>query len=63
MGLHFNILTDDETMLNYLALYLAIKGYTPKGSNKKVYPNAKEALSMLGIPTTNDPLNEDIRWD
>ena len=50
-------------MLNYLALYLAIKGYTPKGSNKKVYPSSKEALSMLGIPTTNDPLNEDIRWD
>ena len=62
MSLHFNPITDDVSMMNYMALYLSIKGYVPKGKTKRVYPSAKDALLLLNIPTTDDKTGEDIRW-
>lgn len=63
MSLHHNPLRDDVNMENYMALYLAIKGYIPKGKTKRKYPSAKEALSLLNILTTDDKTGEDKRWN
>ena len=61
MCFNHNPLTDEVGFENYMALYLAIKGYVPKGSNKRVYPTAKSALRLLGILTTDDRQGDDIR--
>ena len=63
MSLHFNPLNDDVSMLNYMALYLSIKGYVPKGTNKRKYPSAKDALRMLDVKNTKKKNGEDIRWN
>lgn len=51
MSVNHNPLTDEVGLENYMALYLSIKGYVPKGSTKRVFPSAKKALQMLGIDT------------
>ena len=63
MSLHFDLLNDDGSMINYMALYLSIKGYVPKGTTKRKYPSAKVALKMLNIRTTDDETGEDVRWN
>ena len=62
MGLHYNPISDDVTLLNYMALYISIIGYDKKITNKKtgqvttkrIYPSAKESLSLVGILTTDN---------
>ena len=54
MSLIHNPLRDEIGFENYMALYLSIKGYVPKGTNKRVFPSAKKSLEMLGIPTNDD---------
>lgn len=59
MGMTHNVLTDTVGFENYLALYVAIVGYNEKIKDKKTgkvrrvrkYPNAKQALLMMGIKT------------
>lgn len=51
MGLHYNVLTDDLTAQNYLALYISIKGYKDKDTGKRILPSAKESLLLMGIAT------------
>lgn len=54
MSFNHNPLKDEVGFENYMALYLSIKGYVPKGKNKRVFPSAKKSLQMLGISTTDD---------
>ena len=54
MSVNHNPLRDEVGLENYMALYLSIKGYVPKGSKKRVFPSAKKALQMLEIPTNED---------
>lgn len=61
MSLNYDLLNDDVSMQNYMALYIAIKGYIPKGKRKRKYPSGKEALALLNISTTDDKTGEDKR--
>ena len=54
ISFNHNTLKDEVGFENYMALYLSIKGYVPKGKNKRVFPSAKKSLQMLGISTTDD---------
>lgn len=54
MSVNYNPLRDEVGLENYMALYLSIKGYVPKGTNRRVFPTAKKALQMLGIATNED---------
>lgn len=54
MSLHFDITKDDPTLLNYLALYISIKGYPDEKTGKKVFPTAKESLLLMGVPTNEE---------
>ena len=54
MSFNHNPLKDEVGFENYMALYLSIKGYVPKGTNRRVFPTAKQALQMLGIATNDD---------
>ena len=54
MSFNYNPLRDEVGFENYMALYLSIKGYIPKGKTTRVFPSAKDALKMLDIPTNDD---------
>ncbi len=54
MSFNHNPLRDEVGFENYMALYLCIKGYIPKGQTERVFPSAKHSLKLIGIPTTDD---------